>query len=92
MTGVAHFAWVPSGLDYGVGPLFTAGSLLPSNNYVDMILSIFDHLPNSDESEPSWLEPELELKDFQLGLAQLVPFSAQLEIKKLAKNKPKFHF
>jgi hypothetical protein len=22
---------------------------------------------NSDESEPSWLEPELELKDFRLG-------------------------
>ena len=74
LTGVAHFAWVPSGLDYGVGPLFTAGSLLPSNNYVDMILSIFDHLPNSDESEPSWLEPELELKDFQLGSARLVTF------------------
>ena len=24
----------------------------------------------SDESEPSWLEPELELKDFQLGSAR----------------------
>jgi hypothetical protein len=29
---------------------------------------------NSDESEPSWLEPELELKDFQLGSARLVTF------------------
>ena len=25
---------------------------------------------SSDESEPSWLEPELELKDFQLGSAR----------------------
>ena len=30
--------------------------------------------PTSDESEPSWLEPELELKDFQLGSARLVAF------------------
>ena len=88
---MAHFAWVPSGLDYGVGPLFTAGSLLPSNNYVDMILSIYDHLPNSDESEPSWLEPELELKDFQLGLACDL-FSFQLDIKDLPKMSRNFDF
>ena len=37
---------------------------------------------SSDESEPSWLEPKLELKDFQLGSG---PFSPQLEIK----NRPK---
>ena len=81
---------MPSGLDYGVGPLFTAGSLLPSNNYVDMILSIFDHLPNSDESEPSWLEPELELKDFQLGSAcDLFPSARN---RKLAENEPKLLF
>ena len=28
----------------------------------------------SDGSEPSWLEPGLELKDFKLGLARLVAF------------------
>ena len=33
----------------------------------------------SDESEPSWLKPELELKIFQLGSAQLVAFLHQLE-------------
>ena len=32
------------------------------------------YLSTSDESEPSWLEPELELKDFQLGSARLVTF------------------
>ena len=31
-------------------------------------------VPNSDEPEPSWFEPQLELKDFQLGLARLVTF------------------
>ena len=35
----------------------------------------------SDESEPSWLEPELELKDFQLGSARdLFPFSSKSKI------------
>ena len=34
----------------------------------------------SDESELSWLEPELKLKDFQLGLAWLVTFSSKLKI------------
>ena len=32
----------------------------------------------SDEPEPSWLEPGLELKDFQLGSARLVAFYFQL--------------
>ena len=32
----------------------------------------------SDESEPSWLEPELDLKNFQLGSARdLFPFSSK---------------
>jgi hypothetical protein len=36
------------------------------------------YISNSDESEPSWLEPELELKDFQLGSARdLFPFSCK---------------
>ena len=44
------------------------------------------YLNCSDESEPSWLEPELELKDFQLdsaglGLARgLFPFSSKFKI------------
>ena len=32
----------------------------------------------SDESEPSWLKPGLELNNFQLNSAQLVTFSIQL--------------
>ena len=32
----------------------------------------------SDEPEPSWLEPGLELNNFQLGSARLVTFSFQL--------------
>ena len=35
----------------------------------------------SDGSEPSWLEPELELKDFQLGSARdLFLFSSKTKI------------
>ena len=38
-------------------------------------------LKSSDESEPSWLEPQLELKDFQLGSARdLFPFSSKSKI------------
>jgi hypothetical protein len=38
-------------------------------------MKTFDvYIVTSDESEPSWLEPELELKDFQLGSARLVTF------------------
>ena len=33
---------------------------------------------SSDEPEPSWLEPGLELNNFQLGSARLVTFSIQL--------------
>ena len=33
--------------------------------------------PTSDESAPSWLEPELELKDFQLGSARDLFLSAR---------------
>ena len=43
----------------------------------------------SDESEPSWLEPELELKDFQLGSW---PFSLQLEIENRPKRAEIFNF
>ena len=38
-------------------------------------------LVTSDESEPSWLEPELEQKDFLLGSARdLFDFSSELKI------------
>ena len=50
----------------------------------------FSTLFDSDESEPSWLEPELELKDFQLGSARLVAFSPSARNRKWAKNEPKF--
>ena len=47
-------------------------------------------LNSSDESEPSWLEPELELKDFQLGSARgLFLFSSKSII---GRNEPKFWF
>ena len=46
-----------------------------------VILSTYLHyLGASDESEPSWLEPELELNNFQLDSARLVTFSIQLGI------------
>ena len=44
----------------------------------------------SDESEPSWLKPELELKDIQLGSARdLFLFSSK---SKIGRNEPKFLF
>jgi hypothetical protein len=47
-------------------------------------------LNNSDESEPSLLEPWLELKDFQLGSAWLMTFFTSARNQKLAENEPKF--
>ena len=44
----------------------------------------------SDESEPSWLEPELELKDFQLGSARLVTFFSSARNQKLAETSQNF--
>ena len=39
------------------------------------------YIDSSDESKPSWLEPELELKDFQLDLAhELFPLSSKSKI------------
>ena len=46
----------------------------------------------SDESEPSWLEPELELKDFQLGSARLVTFFLSARNRKSAENEPIFFY
>ena len=46
----------------------------------------------SDESEPSWLEPELELKDFQLGSTRLVTFYPSARNQKSDKNEPKNDF
>ena len=46
----------------------------------------------SDEFEPSWLEPQLELKDFQLGSARLVTFFSQLEIENQPKTSRNFDF
>ena len=46
----------------------------------------------SDESEPSWLEPELELKDFQLGSARLVAFFSSARKRLLAETSRNFDF
>ena len=46
--------------------------------YVSTFLQL---LVTSDESEPSWLEPELELKVFQLGSAHdILPLSSKSKI------------
>ena len=48
------------------------------------------YLFGSDESKPSWLEPKLELKDFQLGsVCDLFPFSSK---SKIGRNELKFWF
>ena len=50
------------------------------------------HLCISDESEPSCLEPQLKLKDFQLSSARLVAFSLQLENLKIVLFSENFLF
>ena len=40
----------------------------------------------SDESEPSWLKPELKLKNFQLGLARNLHSSGLLEPENYSSN------
>ena len=62
-----------------------------SNFYfpIKILQEFFKYLITSDESEPSWLEPELELKDFQLGSARLVTFFDSARMQKLAKKEPK---
>ena len=47
---------------------------------------------NSDESEQSWLKPELELKNFQLGSVRLVAFLPLARELKIGQNKPIFLF
>ena len=51
-------------------------------------LSAAIYLYVSDESEPSWLAPYLELKDFQLGKARdHFPFNSK---SKIGRNELKF--
>ena len=60
------------------------------NDFVETELHLQDdsQLNNSDESEPSWLQPYLELKDFQVGSARdLFHFSLK---SKIGRNEPKF--
>ena len=47
-------------------------------NLITIIVGRWQMLPFSDEPEPSWLEPGLELNNFQLDSARLVAFSIQL--------------
>jgi hypothetical protein len=60
------------------------------DNPLDYLKDAFDIVrPSyviSDESEPSWLEPELELKDFQLGSARLVTFFSSARNQKSAET------
>ena len=53
---------------------------------------LFEKVDISDKSEPSWLEPQLELKDFQLGSARLITFFPSARNRKSAGNEPKFLF
>jgi hypothetical protein len=46
----------------------------------------------SDEPEPSWLEPQLELKYFQLGSARLVTILLQLGLFFSARKSENCHF
>ena len=46
----------------------------------------------SDESEPSWLEPQLELKDSQLGWAWLVTFFTSARNKKIGRKRAEIRF
>ena len=49
---------------------------LPVWDFVDLRI-----VYSSDKSEPSWLEPELKLKDFQLGSTRdLFPLSSKSKI------------
>ena len=47
-------------------------------NLITIIVGRWQMLPFSDEPEPSWLEPGLELNNFQLDSARLVTFTIQL--------------
>ena len=47
-------------------------------NLITIIVGRWQMLPFSDEPESSWLEPGLELNNFQLDSARLVAFSIQL--------------
>ena len=51
-------------------PAMFSHLFLFSNDQRNRSNSSYKPTPN-DESEPSWLEPQLELKYFQFGLAQL---------------------
>ena len=78
--------------------LYAEGSLTCNQHinvhgfFVILRLASMRYVACSDGSEPSWLEPELELKDFQLGSARLVAFSSSARNRKLAENEPKFLF
>jgi hypothetical protein len=56
---------------------------------ISALLPVTYYLSTSNEPEPSWLEPKLELKDFQLGSARLVTLFTAARRRKLAKNEPK---
>ena len=61
---------------------------------MELLYKLINILNTSDETEPSWLEPELKLKDFELGSssARLVTFFSSARNPKSAENEPKFLF
>ena len=62
----------------------------PAEAHRPWMYIILPDVPISDESEPSWLEPELKRKNFQLDSAWLVTFFPAARNQKLAKNEQKF--
>ena len=66
---------------------------LGQNRYDSKSLEIQKFTKNtSDESEPSWLKPQLELNNFLLGSSQLLTFFPSVRNPKLAENELKFFF
>ena len=60
---------------------------------MELLYKLINILNTSDETEPSWLEPELKLKDFELGSssARLVTFFSSARKQKSAKTSRNFH-
>ena len=70
--------------------LFSLQRKLLSLNRIES--SAHDSFCSDFDYTPSQLEPELELKFFQLGTARLVTFFPSARNRKLAENKLKFYF
>ena len=67
-------------------------NFVPMGILFSFCLNITLRVSTSDEFEPSWLEPELELKKFQLGLSRLGTFLTSARKLKIGRNRPKFQY